>query len=260
MSARVEDYAYPYAILQMRETGLPDAFMREHEIVEKLEAKIADVLSEFNVHNYADTRQMAGAMFNDLLESGGLDIEQDEVAGDYFQIPLDAYKAYRRNVVSSNEVILRSRRIGARFFPEAFEAFESQLMNGSTTPQGALASIADTATAEIIPASDRLVTLSHNQPEYEEIQDRIDGAIQEVSTLQTNEISNDEKASVVAALKGASELWRAYQLTAVQVRVGVIMAIEEAQKITKKTFKLTGGTLLADAIKAFIKLTTGFDL
>lgn len=112
---------------------------------------------------------------------------------------------------------------------------------------------------EIIPASDRLVPLNHNSPEYSEIQDALAAAVDEVTNLQTNELSADEKASAVASLKSAAELWNAYQLKAIQVRVGVRMAIENVQAATGLTFQTIAGSLLLDAIKTFLKHCVGLD-
>ena len=44
-----------------------------------------------------------------------------------------------------------------------------------------------------------------------------------------------------------------------QIRVGVIMAIEDATSAAAKVGKAVGGALLVDRIKRIVKQTTGID-
>ena len=115
--------------------------------------------------------------------------------------------------------------------------------------------------AKLAPTSEGKVPLSHNHDGYQEIAEALDLAVAEALVTKPNEVSGDEHASIVTGLRAARELWNAFELTSAQIRVGLIMAIEDAQKALKRTFKLVKGPLLVEAIKAFFadKLN-GFDL
>lgn len=104
-----------------------------------------------------------------------------------------------------------------------------------------------------VPAADRLVTLDHNQPNYREIVEGLDRAIEEASRTRPNGVSGDEHASIVAGLKGAKELWGSFELTILQLEVGVLMAVERAQETLKVSFEMARGSLLVEAIKLMIQ-------
>ena len=104
---------------------------------------------------------------------------------------------------------------------------------------------------KLAPTADGKVPLNHNQVEYVEIAEALESAIIEVLDTRTNEVSGDEHSSLVTGLKAARELWNAYELAVSQIKVGIVMAIEDAQKALKKNFKLVKGPLLVEAIKAF---------
>ncbi|MBL9065690.1 MAG: hypothetical protein JNN10_05305 [Sphingopyxis sp.] len=112
----------------------------------------------------------------------------------------------------------------------------------------------------LVPAAGRLVELSHNSPEYEEISSALDNAIGEIENLKTNEISNDSLSSLKLSLEAARTLWSSYELEIVQIKVGIILAIEKVQRVLNVSFRLARGPLLVDAIKSFIKSAIGVDL
>lgn len=120
----------------------------------------------------------------------------------------------------------------------------SSLVQGDTT---------DRTKPILAPTADGVVPLNHNQPGYTEIAHGLDKAIEEALAIRPNELSGDEHATLVSALKAARELWNAFELDLMQVRVGLLMAIQEAEKALKKTFTLVKGPLLVEAIVAFFK-------
>jgi hypothetical protein len=265
MCSKVDDYVYAYALSHLKSPALPDNFVLEYEMKAVLETNLTSTISKVNGERLIDPSQLAERVFDDLLTVGAFEIVEGDVVGPYFKLPAVKYNTYRSAVCSQNEIIKRSRVIGGRYFPEALAAFEQQLTDGNlaafTPPAGddATARISDSAEAEVVPAADRRVSLAHNQPEYEEIAESLQAAIEEVSALKTNEISNDEKASALASLRSAAELWRAYELKVIHIKIGIVMAIEEAERLTQITFKLVRGPLLVEAIKFFIRQATGTD-
>ncbi len=103
-----------------------------------------------------------------------------------------------------------------------------------------------------IPTADGFVTLDHNQSAYADIAEAIDLAIEEAKNTKPNDVSGDQHHSLVSRLKAARELWNAFELQKIQIEVGILMAIEDAQNALKRNFKLIKGPLLVEAIKAFV--------
>jgi hypothetical protein len=114
--------------------------------------------------------------------------------------------------------------------------------------------------AAIVPAANRLVTLDHNRPEYQEIARGIEGLYEQVR--QDNEVGDTakERDRLLRSLIAAKELWSAAELHVIQIRVGVAMAVEDATNAIVKIGKAVGAALLVDLIKTFVKNATGIDL
>jgi hypothetical protein len=111
-----------------------------------------------------------------------------------------------------------------------------------------------------IPASDRVVRLDHNQPDYQEVRSELANLREAVRTANDLEIEPAERNRVLASLDSAQTLWAAAQLKVVQVKVGIVMVVEEARHVISSTSKAVVGALIVDMIKAFIKTHTGIDL
>jgi hypothetical protein len=112
----------------------------------------------------------------------------------------------------------------------------------------------------IVPASDRRVSLDHNKPEYGEIAEALDDAIELAKRTKPNEVSGDEHASIVAGLEAARRLWNAFELSRMQFEIGILMAVERAETALKTSFNLVKGPVLMEALKAFYKAAKDGDL
>lgn len=111
-----------------------------------------------------------------------------------------------------------------------------------------------------VPAADRLVRLDHNQPEYQEVARGLDELFEHVR--QDNQIGEtaEERDRLLQSLGAARQLWSAAELYLLQIRVGVVMAIEDTTSAAAKVGKAVAGALLVDLIKRFLKQTTGVEL
>ena len=114
---------------------------------------------------------------------------------------------------------------------------------------------------QFIPASDRLVSIGHNQPQYQEISDGISELINDVRAgWNGNPERPEERSRVLQGLEAAQSLWAATELKLIHVKVGILMAIEDAEAALGKIIKIAGNVLLVEAIRAFIKnANPGFD-
>lgn len=127
----------------------------------------------------------------------------------------------------------------------------------SASPPAALSH--DSVEAEIVPGSDRLVRIDHNQPEYAEIAKGLDDLYEQVR--KDNEVGETaaERDRLLCSLRAAREYWSVSELYIIQIRVGIVMAVEEATEAITKTGKAVGAALLVDLIKKFLKHATGVD-
>lgn len=116
--------------------------------------------------------------------------------------------------------------------------------------------LVDRVEAEVVPASDRLVSLDHNAPNYLQVAaglDELREAVRSVNDLP-------ERDRILASLSGAQALWQALELKVIQIKIGIVMAIEDAGKALAATAKAVATALFIDAIKSLVKSKTGLDL
>jgi hypothetical protein len=120
--------------------------------------------------------------------------------------------------------------------------------------------ISSEAKSQEIPASDRLVSLNHNYSGYEEI--RLGLTDVQASMREQNDLSVEpaERDRILNGLAAAEVLWNATQLKVLQIKVGILMAAEDAAKALVGTVKAVAAALLVDTIKAFVKNYAGIDL
>lgn len=111
-----------------------------------------------------------------------------------------------------------------------------------------------------IPASDRIVSLGHNRPEYDEVEVGLTELVSQVSAWNGNPDLPEERDRLLRTLEAAQTLWRSNELRLIQIKVGILMAVEDAQRAIGVVAKAVGGKLLIDAIKGLIKNHSGVDL
>ena len=108
------------------------------------------------------------------------------------------------------------------------------------------------------PASDRIVRFDHNEPGYQEI---LEGILEVGEAIRgANDLEEPERDRLSVSLSAAQSLWKAAQLKVIQIKVGIILTLEDAAIALGVTAKAVATALLVDTIKAFIKTRTGIDL
>ena len=144
-------------------------------------------------------------------------------------------------------------------FRDVDEISEYLSQSPASAEPSAAVELRDSAEADIVPAANRLVRLDHNQPDYQEVARGLDELFEQVR--QDNQIGEtaDERDRLLRSLTAARELWSAAELFVIQIRVGVVMAIEDAANAAVKVGKAVGAALLVDAIKRIVKLASGID-
>jgi hypothetical protein len=108
------------------------------------------------------------------------------------------------------------------------------------------------------PSADGFVRFDHNSAAFNEISEQFDVIKEAVRT--TNDLDEAERSRVLAGLTAAETLWHSAQLKLIQVKVGVLMAAEDAASLLASTSKAVAAALFVDAIKALVKAQIGIDL
>lgn len=112
----------------------------------------------------------------------------------------------------------------------------------------------------VAPASDRIVSLDHNQPDYTGISNGLRELREDVRGANSPDIDELERDRVLKSLDAASQLWDATQLKVIQIKVGILITVEDASALLISTARAVAAALLVDTIKAFVKSHFGVDL
>lgn len=118
----------------------------------------------------------------------------------------------------------------------------------------------DEALEKRVPRPDRIVGIGHNMPEFDEISAAFDDFFEDIRGWNGSPDNPNLHSRILQGVAAARDLWKASELKVVQVQVGILMAIQDAQIVTNKLARIVSGALLIDAIKALIKAHTGIDL
>ena len=113
--------------------------------------------------------------------------------------------------------------------------------------------------AEVVPASDRVVRLDHNLPAYTEVKSSLDELYEQIRADNAVGETPEHRDRLLRSLQAAKWLWEAAELRVVQVKVGIILAIEDAAEALRAVGKMIGVAILVDAIKAVVKACSGID-
>jgi hypothetical protein len=147
-----------------------------------------------------------------------------------------------------------------RMRPFGFEYVEDSLEHASVPSVSSQTLLTDEFSAELLPASDRLVPLNHNSAEYQQVRAAIFSLREELRSANDLPIDAQERQRIIRSLSAAEQLWEAAQLKIVQIRVGIIIAVEDAIKVLSTVGKAVAQGLTIDAIKALVKAATGISI
>jgi hypothetical protein len=110
---------------------------------------------------------------------------------------------------------------------------------------------------QLLPASDRMVPLNHNSLEYQAVAAEL-RVLREA--LHGDNSPSDERSRLTASVDSAITLWDSMALKLIQIRVGIIMTIQDASEYLKHLGKAVQSELILDAIKKLVKNAIGVDL
>jgi hypothetical protein len=102
-----------------------------------------------------------------------------------------------------------------------------------------------------VPAANRIVPLNHNEPEYLQIDEQLTKLTLAVDG--DNELGPEDKSRISIGLNAAKALWQGLEIKAVQLKIGVLMAVEDVKPTaTNKFYEILVDGLI-ELIKAFAR-------
>ncbi|RYY22310.1 MAG: hypothetical protein EOP62_23425 [Sphingomonadales bacterium] len=102
----------------------------------------------------------------------------------------------------------------------------------------------------------QIITLDKESGEFQQVQTGLEELIERVRGA--NDL--DDRDRILAGLSAAQSLWSSASLRLVQIKVGVLLAIEDATTALGSLAKGVGAGLLIDLVKSIVKNKTGLDL
>lgn len=241
------------------------------ELISVVWTPIEDFVAEFNsafdagfiargVQPPAD--YMLKRQFFDLLvEKGAILTEGDDYTGSFAKMHVASKDVVLRKHFAELEEGQRLNKLGEEAWQNALLRAARELgwkiIHEDATSNAV--GIDEHAVSAMAPASDRLVPLNHNDPEYIEIRDEIEALHEEFRT--SNEVcqSSDERDRIARSLDSASRLWSAAELKITQIRVGIILAVEDAIAALDKIGRASGKSILIDLIKNYVRTKSGIE-
>ncbi|MEM7690652.1 MAG: hypothetical protein AAF291_16685 [Pseudomonadota bacterium] len=226
---------------------LSENYQRIPEMKEEIREFVVSKLSGFDVSDILGTEAICERLFVQMLEGGALDYQDRPIVGKYVKFDRGFYGNFRKTALDSNEIYNSFKEIGERFFEDAFDAIRDDPDLGSEPFNNDNGGGGDESTTSI-PASDRLVTVSHNQSE--ELEKEIDKVLCEVEAFNSVDGEDGLREAVIGQLKAGRELIRAGWFKVYTLEVTLLSAL---RFLAERYEKEAVGALAAGLIAALIK-------
>jgi hypothetical protein len=194
--------------------ALPDGWSRRAELVPGIQSAVQGILDGYSASDVTDAYEFAESMFDEFATRGALQSKEVDFAGAYYKLSPNRLSAVRQKELEANDIHILSEQIGGRFYPDVFAGF-----------RGHHPLLAGRRAMELVPASDRIVTLLDNQVR------EIEGPISElVEQLDRDNGVPDHpglKERLSGELKAGRELVRAGSYRAYLLHATLIRALGE---------------------------------
>jgi hypothetical protein len=113
---------------------------------------------------------------------------------------------------------------------------------------------------ELLPASDRLVPINHNSDGYVEIADGLAELREELRGANDLDCPPEERERLLVSLDAAKRLWEASRLTIIQIKVGIIITVQDTIDLLSRAGRGVGKVVLLELIREFVRSAVGVDL
>jgi hypothetical protein len=134
----IDDYV---RILFYREVtkleGIPNNYVRRDDIAARIRSNIDKILGQYKIEGITDGVNLSEQIFDDLAGAGLIAELKDPFAGSYFRYSADDYASHRQATLSGSDISRISKLVGAPYFPDVFNAYRSQALQGENEmPKG----------------------------------------------------------------------------------------------------------------------------
>jgi hypothetical protein len=179
-------------------SDVPGEWVRRDTIERWLTVQMMEALDAFGSDIARPYPALASNIFDRLLEKGLIRTEKNPVAGSYYNITLELLKQFGKNYLLSSEIARQSEIIGHSLFSDVFEAYIH-----NEVPEDQIQAIDGVP----VPASDRIVSLNHNQ--IDDVTEPLSDLIQQVEQTNGDPDHPGFRERVLGQLRAGRELLRA---------------------------------------------------
>jgi hypothetical protein len=193
----------------------PEGFVRRSVIATSVREALDATLDNYQAKDAEDTQALAEHIFDEFHGNGVIQERRDLIAGSYFRVIGDQLASFRKVWLSESSVQKVALEIGPdQFFRDVFDAY-----------LGRVSSDFEARIALAAPASDRVVSLNHNQiNEFERPLEDLVAKLQEDNGVPD---SPDLRERLLGEVKAGRELLRAGTFRAYLLYVTLIRALGE---------------------------------
>lgn len=150
--------------------------------------------------------------------------------------------------------------VAGRLTGHGLEYIENQYKDDLPQGPSTWRELRSNLTEKDVPASDRIVRLDHNSRDYQSVNSAIADLIEGVRVTNSETMSEADRSRLTSALSAAAALWSSVELKVIQIKVGIVLALEDAGKAISVTAKAVAVGVIVDSIKSLVKTQTGIDL
>ena len=134
--------------------GLSEDWVRRNDVEMWLTQQIMNSLDGFGSEISRPYPWIAANIFDRLQQNGHFSVESNPVAGTYYSLGVEGIRSFRDQFVTNDEICRQAVMVGNRLFTDIFSVYSE-----GGLPFDSVQTIMDVP----VPASDRVVTLQHNQ-------------------------------------------------------------------------------------------------
>ncbi|HEU0098419.1 MAG TPA: hypothetical protein VFQ67_06540 [Allosphingosinicella sp.] len=211
--AEIDDYIEVMFFIEFPKFSLPERWARRGELVPLIKTGLDAMLMDYDERLRSNNPILAEIYFDKLLTAGVFSETTDRFAGAYYHYNSGSVGRARDDFLSRSVIYSQSMAIGRRFFPDVFSGYLG------------LSDIEELPVPNNVevPASDRIVTLSHNQ--LKEIEPPLDELI---SALEADNGLPDQpglKERLLGQVRAGRELLRVGSFKAYLVYITLLAGL-----------------------------------
>jgi hypothetical protein len=239
MPTEIDPYLRTIFISEQVDLAISSGFHRRAEILPVFSQNMAALAKAYGAPSVFDTDEVAAALFSELLEHKVITEDSQRFAGKYYSVSLKRYQDFRAKFFDSDEIHKVAKRIGARFYPDVFSGYQAHLTGLEPEQIG-------------VPASDRIVLLSDNDPGLQHIKSQTSALSAMLTTSNdVGDLTPDEAVAAAAEISALGAM-----LDQPSVRLSTIASY--ATKSLKWVAEKAAGAAVGKAAWALLVLIATF--